>query len=175
MQVDDDTARLLGARVRHFRVRAGLTLTALAAALDTAPSTLSLIENGRRPVRAAELPTLAAALHVDVLDLLRAEAPDARSALELELRRLQGGPLFAALGVPAVRVGKALPQDALQALVRTLRELDRKERQASATPEEARRANTELRARMRTVDNACRRSTPSPRRSSRTSATRPVP
>ncbi|PCN46451.1 XRE family transcriptional regulator [Curtobacterium sp. 'Ferrero'] len=154
MQVDDDAARVLGARIRHHRTRAGLTLTALAATLDTAASTLSLIENGRRPVRAAELPALAGALGVDVLDLLRPEAPDARSALELELHRLQAGPQYATLGVPPVRVSRSLPQDALQALVRTLQELDRRARESSATPEEARRANTELRLRMRARDNA---------------------
>jgi XRE family transcriptional regulator, fatty acid utilization regulator len=154
MQVDDDNARILGARIRHFRTRAGWTLTALATELRTTASTLSLIENGKRPVRAAELPGLASALRVEVLDLLQAEAPDPRSALELELQRLQGGPQYAALGVPPVRVSKSLPQDALAALVRTLQELDRKAREASATPEEARRANTELRDRMRGRNNA---------------------
>ncbi len=154
MQVDDDSARILGARIRHFRTAAGRTLTALAAELRTTASTLSLIENGKRPVRAAELPAFATALGVEVLDLLRAEAPDARSALELELQRLQDGPQFAALGVAPVRVSRSLPQDALQALVRTLQELDRKAREASATPEEARRANTELRERMRARNNS---------------------
>jgi len=154
MHVDDDSTRVLGARIRHFRTRAGRTLTALAAELDTAASTLSLIENGKRPVRAAELPALAAALGVEVVDLLQNEPPDPRSALELELQRLQAGPQYRALGVPPVRVARSLPQDALQALVRTLQELDRKAREASATPEEARRANTELRARMRSRNNA---------------------
>ena len=143
----------MGAQVRHFRLRAGLTLTALAEQLGMTASTLSLIENGKRALRARELPTIASALHVEILDLLSQEAPDARTALELELRRLQEGPQFAALGVAPVRVSRSLPQDVLATLVRTLQELDRKAREATATPEEARRANTELRHRMRERDN----------------------
>jgi predicted transcriptional regulator/DNA-binding XRE family transcriptional regulator len=153
MRVDEDRTRVMGARVRHFRGRAGMTLAALAEELGTTASTLSLIENGKRALRAPEMPTLAAALGVQVTDLLSEEPPDARTALELELQRLQGGPQFAALGVPAVRVSRALPHDALAALVRTLQELDRKAQEATATPEEARRANTELRQWMRERDN----------------------
>ena len=153
MALIDDSTRLMGAQVRHFRLRAGLTLTALAEQLGMTASTLSLIENGKRALRARELPTIASALHVEILDLLSQEAPDARTALELELRRLQEGPQFAALGVAPVRVSRSLPQDVLATLVRTLQELDRKAREATATPEEARRANTELRHRMRERDN----------------------
>ena len=153
MHVDDDTARILGAWIRHFRTREELTLSALATALGTTASTLSLIENGKRPVRAHELPAFAKALRVEVADLLSADAPDPRTALELELLRLQDSPQFAALGVPPVKVARSLPHDALAALVRTLQELDRKVREATATPEEARRANTELRHHMRAQDN----------------------
>ena len=38
----------LGRRVRHLRKQAGLTLDDLSAAVGTAPSQLSLIENGKR-------------------------------------------------------------------------------------------------------------------------------
>ncbi|WP_152351587.1 XRE family transcriptional regulator [Brachybacterium subflavum] len=153
MRVDDDRTRVMGARIRHFRSRAGLTLADLAEQLGTTASTLSLVENGKRAVRAPEMPGIAAALDVEVVDLLSEEPPDARSALELELARLQAGPQFAALGVPPVRISRTLPHDALAALVRTLQELDRKALEATATPEEARRANTELRRWMREQDN----------------------
>ncbi len=38
----------LGRRVRHLRKEQGMTLDALGAAVGTAPSQLSLIENGKR-------------------------------------------------------------------------------------------------------------------------------
>lgn len=153
MDAIDDSTRIMGAQMRHHRLRAGLTLAALAEQLGMTASTLSLIENGKRALRARELPTIAAALHIEILDLLSQEVPDARTALELELRRLQEGAQFASLGVAPVRVSRSLPQDVLATLVRTLQELDRKAQEATATPEEARRANTELRRRMREQDN----------------------
>ena len=46
-----------------------------------------------------------------------------------------------------------MPDDALAALVGLHRELDRRSRQAIATPEEARRANTRQRLRMQELDD----------------------
>jgi predicted transcriptional regulator len=80
-------------------------------------------------------------------------APSRRSALEVELERAQRGPLFASLQTPTVKVGKSLPTDALEALVRLQAEVQRLLTEKAATPEEARRANAELRATMRAQDN----------------------
>lgn len=149
---DIDVATL-GHRIRHFRVRRGMTLDDLGAAAGVAPSQLSLIENGKREPRVSLLSALAAALGVQPADLLSTEPPDERAALEIELARAQRGTLYASLGLPAVKPTKGTPTETLRALVGLHRELGRRASEAIATPEEARRANTELRERMRAQNN----------------------
>ncbi|WP_285113962.1 helix-turn-helix transcriptional regulator [Leifsonia sp. fls2-241-R2A-40a] len=149
---DIDVATL-GHRIRHFRTRRGMTLDDLGAAAGVAASQLSLIENGKREPRISLLSALASALGVQPADLLSAEPPDERAALEIELARAQRGSLYATLGLPAVKATKGTPTETLQALVGLHRELSRRASEAIATPEEARRANTELRERMRAQDN----------------------
>src|SRR5690606_39271290 len=118
-----------------------------------AASQLSLMENGKREPRLSLLGTIAEALDVPVSDLLDPEAPTERARLEIELDRAQASPVYQALGLPAVRATKSTSDDALRALVGLHQELARRSREAIATPEEARRANTELRAMMRARDN----------------------
>ena len=96
---------------------------------------------------------MAAALDVSTGELLSTEPPSSRAALEIELDRAQRTPLYASLALPAVRPGKAVPSEALEALVGLHRELTRRADAAIATPEEARRANTVLRQWMRARDN----------------------
>ncbi|PPF73340.1 helix-turn-helix domain-containing protein [Pseudoclavibacter sp. Z016] len=153
MPADVYTASVLGARIRHYRSLAKLTLDDLAAQLETSPSRISLIENGRREPKPSELPSFARALGVTVEDLVRAEAPNSRAALELELKRAQSSPLFAGLGLPKLRGGKGMPDDTLETLVGLHRELERRAQAASATPEEARIRNTQQRAWMRERNN----------------------
>ncbi|HTY70856.1 MAG TPA: helix-turn-helix domain-containing protein [Actinomycetes bacterium] len=143
----------LGRRVRHLRRARGLTLEQLAAEVQSSPSQLSLLENGRREPRLSLLQNLAAALGVSPAELLGPEPPSRRAALEIALERAQRGPAYAALGLPAVRPGARLPTDALEALVGLHAELARQAEERSATPEEARRANAELRLEMRARDN----------------------
>jgi XRE family transcriptional regulator, fatty acid utilization regulator len=143
----------LGHRIRHFRTVAGLTLDQLGTAVSTAPSQLSLIENGRREPRLSLLQSIATVLEVPLADLLAAEPPTRRAALEIALERAQRGSLYAGLGLPTVRAGRRLPLEALEALVGLHAELGRRVNEAIATPEEARRANTELRLWMRERDN----------------------
>lgn len=143
----------LGHRIRHFRTQRGLTLDELGAAAGVAASQLSLIENGKREPRISLLGTLASALGVQLPDLLSAEPPDERAALEIELARAQRGTLYGSLGLPAVKPTKGTPTETLAALVGLHRELARRANEAIATPEEARRANTELRERMRGQNN----------------------
>ena len=147
------SATLLGHRIRHFRRRAGLTLDQLGERVRVAPSQLSLIENGRREPRVGLLAALAEALDVSVAELLAEEAPDHRSALELELERIQQGDLYQSLGLPELRAGATVPDAVLEALAGLHAELERRSRDAIATPEEARRANTELRLELRALDN----------------------
>ncbi|WP_265520841.1 helix-turn-helix transcriptional regulator [Oerskovia flava] len=146
-------ALTIGRRVRHLRTAKGMTLDELGAAIGRAPSQVSMLENGRREPRFAQLQAVARALGASLDDLLSAEPPSRRDALEIELERAQRGPLFSALGLHPVRVGKSLPTDALETIVALQRELARLHTERAATPEEARRANAELRAVMRAQDN----------------------
>ena len=143
----------LGQRIRHFRSAAGLTLDQLGERVGVAGSQLSLMENGRREPRITLLAAIAEALGVALADLLEETPPSHRAALEIELERAQRSTLYASLGLPAVRASRAMSDEVLEALVGLHRELVERERQTIATPEEARRANTELRHRMRTLDN----------------------
>jgi len=143
----------LGQRIRHFRSAAGLTLDQLGERVGVAGSQLSLMENGRREPRITLLTAIAEALGVALADLLEETPPSHRAALEIELERAQRSTLYASLGLPAVRASRSMSDEVLEALVGLHRELVERERQTIATPEEARRANTELRHRMRTLDN----------------------
>ena len=144
---------LLGKRIRHFRSRAGLTLDALGERVGVVGSQLSLIENGKREPRLSLLQSIARELGVDPAELLRQEAPDPRSAMELELERAQRSPAYQQLQLPHVRTPRTLSDEALESLVGLHRELARRSQAAAATPEEARRANTEIRMKMRELGN----------------------
>jgi XRE family transcriptional regulator, fatty acid utilization regulator len=143
----------LGQRIRHFRSEAGLTLDQLGARVGIAGSQLSLMENGRREPRLSLLGEIAAALGVPVSALLDDAPPTERARLEIDLDRMQRSPVYASLGLPSIRAGKGMADETLEALVGLHHELARRSREAIATPEEARRANTELREYMRTLDN----------------------
>jgi predicted transcriptional regulator/DNA-binding XRE family transcriptional regulator len=143
----------LGRRIRHFRKSAALTLDQLGERVGVVGSQLSLIENGRREPKFSLLQALSSELNVPLAELLSEEAPDARTALEIELARAQTGDLYASLGLPKVPASRNLPQETLESLVGLHRELIRRATESIATPEEARRANTELRETMRERNN----------------------
>ena len=142
-----------GKRLRFFRTRTGLTLDQLGERVGVVASQLSHIENGRREPRLSLLQAIAHELSIDVSELLSHEAPDPRSALEIELERAQSTPGYLALGLPHVRSTRSLSDEALEALVGLHREITRRSRTAAATPEEARRANTAIRLDMRARNN----------------------
>ena len=143
----------IGRRIRHFRTQAGLTLDALGEQAGAAPSQLSQIENGRREPRLSLLQRIADVLGVPLTDLLTEDAPTPRDALEIELERAQRRPLYAALGLPSVKVSQKLPMPVLESLVGLHGELARRESESIATPEQARRANTAVRLGMQARDN----------------------
>ncbi|MET1042839.1 MAG: helix-turn-helix domain-containing protein [Microbacteriaceae bacterium] len=143
----------LGQRIRHYRNEAGLTLDQLGNAVGMAGSQLSLMENGKREPRITLLGGIASTLGVEVADLLNSAPPNARAALEIELERAQRGAVYGELGLPQLRPGRSMSDETLQALVGMHRELARRAKEAIATPEEARRANTDLRLGMRTRNN----------------------
>lgn len=143
----------LGHRLRHFRTAAGLTLDQLGERAGVAPSQLSLVENGKREPKLSTLQSIARELGLELTELLSGEAPSRRASLEIELERAQKGALYASLGLPRVRVTKGTADETLEAVVGLHRELQRRASEAIATPEEARRANTELRELLRQQDN----------------------
>ena len=147
------TSPTLGRRIRHFRQRANLTLDALSDKVGLSGSQLSIIENGKREPKIGLVTAIASALGVSVATLLETGAPDERSAKELELDELQHSALATRLGIPSTRVGKTMNDETLDALLGLHREIVRRETTAIATPEEARRANTELRRAMRDINN----------------------
>ncbi|WP_440709643.1 helix-turn-helix domain-containing protein [Herbiconiux sp. YIM B11900] len=143
----------LGRRIRHHRKEKGYTLDQLGARVGVVGSQLSLIENGRREPKLSLLQSLSGALDVPVTQLLSDEAPDARTALEIELSKAQSSPLYGSLGLPLVPASRNLPLETLESLVGLHRELRRRATESIATPEEARRANTENRMAMRAKNN----------------------
>ncbi len=143
----------LGHRIRHFRLQKGYTLDELGEIVGVAGSQLSLIENGRREPKLSLLQAIADATGTGVTELLAADPPSHRAALEIELDRAQSSPLFRQLGIAPVRVTKAMSDETIESILGLHRELVRREREAIATPEEARRGNTELRLRMREQNN----------------------
>lgn len=143
----------LGHRIRHFRTERKLTLDELGGTVGLAPSHLSLIENGKREPRLSALQTIASALGVPLGELLSPAPPNRRAELEIQLERAQRSALYGGLGLPRVKATRGVSDELLESLVGLHDELQRREREAIATPEEARRANTELRTWMRERDN----------------------
>ena len=143
----------IGRRIRALRTERGLTLEALAAEIGRAPSQVSVIENGKRELKLGELQKLARILGVTLDELLSPEPPSKRAALEIALERIQRGPLYSTLGLPPVPARKTLSDEAIEAILGLHDELQRLHRERAATPEEARRANAELRAEQRKKSN----------------------
>ncbi|HYZ56288.1 MAG TPA: helix-turn-helix domain-containing protein [Streptosporangiaceae bacterium] len=143
----------MGQRLRHLRRSRGLTLAELGNRVGRAPSALSLLENGRREPKLSVLEDLAAALSVPVEELLRRQAPSHRAQLEIALEEAQRDPTYTKLGLPHLKVSARVPIDVLEHLVKLADELRAQHAKPTATPEEARAANAELRAAMRERGN----------------------
>ena len=144
---------VLGQRIRHYRTERGLTLEELGERVGVTASQLSLVENGKREAKVSLLNSLSEALEVGLQELLDATPPSPRAALEHHWREAVSEPLYQSLGLPTPRITRSTSDDVLETLTGLYDEIHRREQQALATPEEARRANTELRHRMREVNN----------------------
>ncbi len=144
---------LFGQRLRHARRARGLTLAELGARVGRAPSVLSLLENGRREPKLSLIEALAGALSVPAAELLRSEPPSHRAQLEIALAEAQRDPACTDLGLPYLRAGARVPNDVLEHVVALHAELRRQRAKPTATPEEAREANADLRAMMRERGN----------------------
>ena len=144
---------LFGQRLRHVRRARGLTLAELGAKVGRAPSVLSLIENGRREPKLSLIEALASALSVSTDELLRRQPPSRRAQLEIALEEAQRDPVYRDLGLPHLRVGARVPNDVIEHVVGLYTELRKQRAKPTATPEEARAANADLRAMMRERGN----------------------
>ncbi|GAB3270825.1 helix-turn-helix domain-containing protein [Microbacterium lacusdiani] len=150
---DGPDALAVGRRIRQLRAERGMTLDALAAAVGRAPSQLSMLENGRREPRLSMLRAIAKALGTGLDALLETEALDERAGLELAVERALRSPRLQSLGLEPFRISKSVPDHALQAILSLAAEVDRLHDERAATPEQARRANLELRRLMRRQHN----------------------
>ncbi len=143
----------LGKRIRQLRSDAQLTLADLASSVGVATSHMSSLENGKREAKLSELQSVARAVGVSLDELLTPTPPSRRAALEIALARAQEGPLFSSLGIPPLPVRKSLSDEAIETVLALHDELQRVHVERAATPEEARRANAELRQSMRARGN----------------------
>jgi len=143
----------LGQRVRHARNSIGMTLDELSSIVGVTTSHLSLIETGKREAKIGLLSSIAQSLGIDVADLLDDKPPSERARLEREWATAEGSATFSALGLPRLKIPKALPDSFLTVMLGLHDELIRRDKMALATPEEARRANTELKFEMRDLNN----------------------
>lgn len=130
-----------------------MTLDQLGAEVGKAAPYLSLLENGKKEPRIGLINDLAAALDVDAVDLLRSEAPTRRAHLEVALEHAQAEAMYSELGLPHLRPSARLPDVALEHIVRLYDELRGRTALSQVTREEARIANSELRAEMRKRGN----------------------
>ena len=142
-----------GKRLRHHRKQQGLTLAELGARVGRSASALSLLESGRREPKLSLITALAAALDVVPDALTSPEPPSRRAELELRLESAQADPLYRSLGLGRLQPAASLPTEVLEHLIGLYDELRRRDTKPAATPEEARLANAELRARMVERDN----------------------
>ena len=152
-ETDEADAIAVGRRIRALRSAKKLTLAQLAEAVGRAPSQLSMIENGHREPRLSMLRAIARELGVTPDALLAQDELDPRSELEIALEREMRSPRLRALGIEPFRIPKGMPDEAIAAMLRLTGEIDRLRDERQATPEEARRANLELRHLMRAQDN----------------------
>src|SRR6185312_11921570 len=138
---------VFGQRLRHLRRARGLTLAELGAKVGRAPSVLSLLENGRREPKLSLIEALAAALGVPADELMSRQPPSRRAQLEIALAQAQRDPSCADLGLPPLRAGARVPSEVIEHILALHAELRRHRVKPTATPEEARSANADLRNR----------------------------
>jgi len=144
---------IVGRRIRELRTKQGMNLEVLARAIERAPSQVSAIENGKRTPPIQQLQKIAQALGVSLTQLINSEILSERTANELEIERAQRGGLYSSLGLPDAFIGKTVSNNIIEIILGLQREVERLHLQRSATPEEARRVNIELRQEMRKINN----------------------
>ena len=143
----------LGKRIRALRNQRGTTIEQLAQHMGRANSHLSAIENGKRDPKISDLKQIADFFGVSTQTLVEESQASGRDSLEIEIAKISGGPLFDSLGLKPLTVRKSTPSDLLEVILTLHDELSRVYSDRASTPEEARRANAELREKMRADNN----------------------
>jgi XRE family transcriptional regulator, fatty acid utilization regulator len=121
-----------------------MTLDELGAAVRRPAPYLSLLENGKKQPRLNLVVEIAAALEVDLAELLDPSPPNRRDALEIALLRSQETPLFDSLHLPTVKPSAKLDNETLTHLVGLHEALRERSNLSSAGSEDVRRANGEV-------------------------------
>ena len=151
---------ILGSRIRHARRGRGLTLSDVSRAVGRPAPYLSQLENGKVEPKLSLLGDLAEALGTTTADLLEPEAPDRRSDMEIRVARAQEDPRYQALGLPYLKPSAKIGNEVLEHVVALWQEVSQRSEPADPDgtgrrrfTDDARAANTALRAEMRTRDN----------------------
>jgi len=144
---------LIGKRIRALRNERSVKLERLAQHLGRANSHLSAIENGKRDAKISDLRAIAEFFGISIQSLIESKAATGRDALEIEMERIQRGPLFESLGIKPVAIRKTTTDDVIKTLITLHNELERMHSDRATSPEEARRANAQLRGEMRERNN----------------------
>ena len=118
-----------------------MTLDALGAAVGRPAPYLSLLENGKKEPKVSLVLELAAALDVDITELLDPTPPNRRDSLEIELLRFQETALFESLQLPAIKASARMDNETLIHLVGMHEALRQRSNLATAGSEEVRNAN----------------------------------
>lgn len=139
---------MFGRRVRHQRKQRGLTLDDLGEQVGKPAPYLSLLENGKKEPKLGLMNDLAAALGVEVADLMSVEPPSRRDELEIAVEKAQRDQAYRDLGLPYLKPTSRISDVALEHVVRLYGELRGRDAAAPFTRDEARAANAELRAEM---------------------------
>lgn len=139
---------VLGRRLRHFRRERGLTLDQLGDEVGKPAPYLSLLENGKKEPRISLVADLAAALGVDIVELLDSAPPSRRDAMELRLLRAQSTALFESLDLPAVKPSARMDNETLRHLVGLHDALRERSGLDTAGSEDVLRANAKVARRL---------------------------
>lgn len=121
-----------------------MTLDELGAIVKRPAPYLSLLENGKKQPRLNLVVELAAALGVDMSELLDPDPPNRRDALEIALLRSQDTALFDSLHLPPVKPSAKLDNETLTHLVGLHEALRERSGLDTAGSEEVRRANGDV-------------------------------
>ena len=101
-----------GQRLRHFRLRQGLTLDQMGELVGKPASYLSTVETGQREPKVGLVEQLAGALGIHTSDLLKATPPTRRAELEILIGRYQDEPGYQSLGLPHLKASVRVPDAA---------------------------------------------------------------